>query len=127
MFWLTKSKFYRSMLRTPAICFTCLFLVMAFTALPALASKKKPSAKNCSDLGDSPVRCFTRDTKQYKGLVSVLGEFDVTSSDCFRRYIEARGKCSRAYDIPKQNVCTVMKYKLGTTTYTTKFPAGCDK
>ncbi len=127
MFWLTISKLYRSILRIPAICFACLFLVMAFTAVPALASSKKPSAKNCNELGDTPVKCFTRDTKQYKGLVSVLAEYDVTSSDCFRRYQEAKGKCSRAYDIPKQNVCMVMKYKLGTTTYTTRCPKACDK
>lgn len=127
MFWLKKSKVHRITLRILACCFACLFLVMAFTPLPALASKKKPSAENCRGLGDSPVKCFARDTKQYKGLVSVLGEFDVTSSDCFRRYQEARGKCSRAYDIPKHNVCMVMVYKLGTTTYTTKCPKDCDK
>ena len=126
MFWLKKSKADRIMLRILVFCFACLFLVMAFTPLPALASKKKPSASNCRDLGDSPIKCFTRDTNQYKGLVSVLGEFDATSNDCFRRYQEAIGKCSRAYDIPKQNVCMIMVYKLGSTTYTTKCPTNCD-
>ena len=127
MFWLKKSKVDRIMLRILVFCFVCLFLVMAFTALHALAGKKKPSAKNCRDLGDSPIKCFTRDTNQYKGLVSVLGEFDVKYEDCFRRSKEAKGKCSRAYDIPEKNVCMIMVYKLGTTTYTTKCPKDCDK
>lgn len=69
-----------------------------------------PSEDNCKDMGYINCECFICDTKEYKGTVSVLAEYDPLYGDCMKRSDKAHDLCIQAYNLEQSKAAVRWSY-----------------